>query len=94
MNDRYTLIIAEKPRASQRISEALADDDVRVATSNGVKFYEFYRDGRRHICVSAVGPLFTLETYGVDRWEYPVFKTKWVPSYVKENIGSLNHIMI
>jgi DNA topoisomerase-1 len=46
----------------------------------GVSYYEFERNGKRHIAIAAVGHLFNLKqkSRGLS---YPVFDADWVPSF-------------
>jgi len=76
------IIITEKPDASRRIAEALAENkSLKVYTDeNKVTYYEFERNGKKHIVACAVGHLFNLAP--VERgWSYPVFSYTWKPSY-------------
>ena len=83
----YTLIIAEKPDASRRIAEAIADRKPAVHEKNGVNYYEFTVKGKKHFCVPAVGHLFVLNPVkkkNPGRWEYPVFDLEWTPTYSRK----------
>ena len=76
-----TIIIAEKPDASMRIAEALADKNLKKKKSRyGVDYYEFERNGKKHIAVAAVGHLFNLKQVKTDK-DYPVFDIDWIPSF-------------
>ncbi len=78
----YTLIIAEKPDVARRIAEALAEKgSLKVHTNeNKVTYYEFERNGKKHIVACAVGHLFNLAP--VEKgWHYPVFNYTWKPSF-------------
>ena len=78
---KYTLIIAEKPNASQKIASALSEGKPKIhETKEGVKYYEFTRSKKKYIVVPAVGHLYTLKdtTKG---WNYPVFDHKWMPTF-------------
>ncbi|MEM5797387.1 MAG: DNA topoisomerase I [Candidatus Aenigmatarchaeota archaeon] len=81
----YTLIITEKPDASRKIAEALADSKPKVIEKNGVNYYEFTVNGKNHICVPAVGHLFVLNPKNSDtkEWSYPVFDLDWIPTYTR-----------
>ncbi|MEK6909640.1 MAG: DNA topoisomerase I, partial [Candidatus Aenigmatarchaeota archaeon] len=79
----YTLIISEKPDAAFRISQAIADKKPKTIERNGVNYYEFTVNGKKHICVPAVGHLFVLDVKG-RRWTYPVFDYEWVPTYKRK----------
>ncbi len=75
------IIIAEKPDACMRIAKALAEKGLKKKTSKyGVEYYEFYRNGKKHIAVAAVGHLFNLKQ-SKGGWTYPIFDVKWVPSF-------------
>ena len=87
MTSKYTLIIAEKPDAARRISEAIADKKPKYITKRGVTYYEFTVQGKRHICVPAAGHLFILTPSKENNpkgWNYPVFNLEWVPTYTKK----------
>ncbi len=75
----YTLLVAEKPSVAKKIAESLADDKPQKFEENGVKFYDFTRNKKRHMAVSAVGHLYALKqkTKG---WKYPVFDIEWIPA--------------
>src|SRR5438445_603290 len=80
----YTLIIAEKPDASRRIAEAIADRKPTVHENNGVNYYEFTVKGKKHFCVPAVGHLFVINPVKKKkpgRWEYSVFDLEWTHTY-------------
>jgi DNA topoisomerase-1 len=78
----YTLIIAEKPDAARRIAEALAEkNSLRSFTNEDkVTYYEFERNGKKHVVVCAVGHLFNLAPLNKD-WSYPIFNYTWKPSF-------------
>ncbi|MBI2544995.1 MAG: DNA topoisomerase I [Candidatus Aenigmarchaeota archaeon] len=76
----YTLIIAEKPDASRRIAESIADERPVIVRKNGVDYYEFTVDGKKHVCVPAVGHLFVLSP----KEKYPIFDFDWIPTYEKK----------
>ncbi len=76
-----TIIIAEKPDAAERLALALAEGKPKKKASNsGVSYYEFERNGKKHIVVAAVGHLFNLKQTGKG-WNYPIFDVEWMPSY-------------
>ncbi len=82
----YTLIIAEKPDAAFRIAQALADGELRKIVKNKAPYYVFTVNGKKHVCVPAVGHLFTLSAANGgenEGWTYPVFSYEWVPTYKK-----------
>lgn len=78
----YVLIIAEKPDAMRRIAEALAERNSlkKHIAKNGVAYYEFKRNGRKHLVVCAVGHLFNLDATH-SKWVYPIFDYRWRPSF-------------
>lgn len=78
------VIITEKPDASKRIAESLAENKSlkKTTNENNVTYYEFKRKGKKHIVVCAVGHLFNLDSvkkYG--GWTYPIFDAEWKPSF-------------
>jgi len=77
-----TLIIAEKPDACTRIAEALAEKSLKKKTSKyGVDYYEFLRNGKKHVVAAAVGHLFNLKQKSKG-WDYPVLDNiEWIPSF-------------
>ncbi len=76
-----SVIIAEKPDAAMRLAQALSNGRPEKKTSEfGVDYYEFTRNGKKHIVVAAVGHLFNLKQ-AVGGWTYPIFDVKWIPSY-------------
>ncbi len=82
----YTLIIAEKPNAAQKIAEALSDGDVGKETEGGASYYRITREGKEIVVVPAVGHLFLLAQKGGAGWSYPVFDLHWIPTWQnKEN---------
>jgi len=75
------VIITEKPDACARIAEALAEKELKNKTSRyGVDYYEFLRNGKKHIAVAAVGHLFNLKQKDKG-WDYPIFNADWMPSF-------------
>ena len=80
----YTLIIAEKPQSATRIAEALAEGKPRRLSRYGAYWLEFKRDGKKHVCVPAVGHLFVLNTKKGEGWKYPTFDVEWVPTFTQK----------
>ena len=82
--DKYTLIVAEKPDAAQRIAEAL---DLRgkpeKAETNHVPYFLATRD-RPLVIISALGHLYTVAHEDGKRSQYPVFDLKWTPRHLVE----------
>ncbi len=78
----YTLIISEKPKAAQRIAEALADGKVIRKGDKGVSYYEITHDDKDIVVGCAVGHLFGLaEKQKKKGMAYPVFDVEWKPLY-------------
>jgi DNA topoisomerase-1 len=80
----YILLVSEKPDAMRRIAEALADSKSlkKKESDNGVSYYEFKRNGKKHIIVCAVGHLFNLSPVNKGKgWYYPIFDAEWKPSF-------------
>ncbi|NWG09403.1 MAG: DNA topoisomerase I [Nitrososphaerales archaeon] len=79
----YTLLIAEKPDAMRKIAESLAEGEKlkKYVTDQGVDYYEFVRNKKKHLIVAAVGHLFNLSPVGRGEWAYPVFDAEWRPSF-------------
>lgn len=75
----YTLIITEKPKASQKIAEALADTKLKKETINGVPYYRIVHDKKEIVVGCAVGHLFSLAPKKGQKWTYPVFDIEWKP---------------
>jgi DNA topoisomerase-1 len=78
----HIVIIAEKPDAARRIAEALAENKSlkSFTTENKVTYYEFERNGKKHVVVCAVGHLFNLAPLNKG-WSYPIFNYTWKPSF-------------
>ncbi len=76
------LIITEKPKAAQRIAEALADGKAIKKGEKGVSYYEITRGNKDIIVGCAVGHLFGLAEKEKKRgMRYPVFDVEWKPTY-------------
>lgn len=82
----YTLIIAEKPQAAERIAQALANGKPKKVEKRGIYYFEFIRNGKKHVCVPAVGHLFILDNVEKNEWNYPIFSYDWVPAYTKRGL--------
>lgn len=76
----YVLIIAEKPDASLKIAEALADKKPKRKIINKVPYYELTHEGKKILVGCAVGHLFNLKSADTG-WVYPTFNLEWTPSY-------------
>ncbi|MBO3841854.1 MAG: DNA topoisomerase I [Candidatus Brockarchaeota archaeon] len=78
------LIIAEKPEAARRISEAL-DPDSKPRRIGRVVPSFLVRNGDSEILVTtALGHLYELTTRNRNRLSYPVFDYEWVPKHIVE----------
>ena len=79
------MIVTEKPQASFKIANALAEGKIEKRSNNGVNYYGFIRGGKLIVVVCAVGHLFTL-TQANSKNKWPVFDIKWAPNYlIKKN---------
>lgn len=84
MAEKYTLMISEKPDAMRRIAEALAEGKSlrKRVNENNVAYYEFKKNGKKHVIVCAVGHLFNLDPVKKGKgWTYPIFEAEWKPSF-------------
>ena len=70
------IIISEKPKASQKIAEALADSSVIKKSVSGVPYYEITRGKKKIIVACAVGHLFGVGEK-VKSGKYPVQEMEW-----------------
>lgn len=78
------LIIAEKPEAARRISEALDSGSKPRKIGRLVPSF-LVRNGDSEIMVTtALGHLYELTTKNRNRLAYPVFDYEWVPKHVVE----------
>jgi len=78
------VIVTEKPDASRRIAESLAEKGSlkKYTDENNVTYYEFGRGKKKHVVVCAVGHLFNLSPISKGGgWSYPVFDAEWKPSF-------------
>ncbi len=76
------LIITEKPNASKRIAEALADKKPTKLTNQGVAYYTLTHKGKDILVACAVGHLFGLtEKVKSKNFAYPVFDIEWKPTF-------------
>jgi DNA topoisomerase-1 len=74
---RYILVIAEKPRAAEKIANALGKAVKRRVFN--IPIWIVYHMEKTYVVASAAGHLYTLDT---DEKGYPVFNYKWVPRYL------------
>lgn len=90
----YTLIIAEKPSAAERIAKALDEKGKpEVYEENGIHYYKAIRDKRELIIVPAIGHLFSVSQKG-GGWTYPVFNVEWVAAYrVNKRASNTKHFI-
>ncbi|MBN1645333.1 DNA topoisomerase I [Candidatus Woesearchaeota archaeon] len=78
----YELIITEKPNASKRIADALADGRPIKENIKGVPYYKISHGNKDLVIGCAVGHLFGLaEKEKSKGFKYPVFDIEWVPNY-------------
>lgn len=76
------LIITEKPSASKKVAEALADGKPVLKKVKGVAYYELTHKGKDILVGCAVGHLFGLaEKKKSKGFAYPVFDIEWVPTH-------------
>jgi len=83
----YELIICEKPNASKRIAEALADGKPIKENIKGVPYYKITHGKKDIIVACAVGHLYGLAEKEKKTWTFPIFDIKWKPAY-EVNKGS------
>ena len=57
----YELIITEKPKAAERVANALADDKPTKKTYKKITFYELKHDKKEIVVTAAVGHLYGLK---------------------------------
>lgn len=75
----YVLVIAEKPRAAEKIAKALGKPiKIRI---NSVPVWIVGFRGDNYVIASAVGHMYTLHT---DEPGYPVYSYRWVPRFLVE----------
>ncbi len=92
----YTLLITEKPSAAKRIADALNDIGTPVKhEEHGVSYYDIVKNGEKIRVVPAIGHLYSVAQEGKG-WTYPIFITKWVPSYTinKRSKNTKNFIQV
>ncbi len=77
----YELIITEKPSASKRIADALADNRAEKHSENKVPYYELEHKGHKIVVACAVGHLYTLAEEKPNGYSYPIFDVEWKPTY-------------
>ncbi len=82
------LIITEKPKAAQRIADALAQGKVSKGNIGKVSYYKFKRNNKDIIVGCAVGHLYGLAEKKKGKWSYPVFDIEWKPIYETDKSAS------
>jgi DNA topoisomerase-1 len=75
------LIVTEKPAASKKLAEALADDEASKKSEKGVPYYTLRHKNSDIVIASAVGHLFTVGEKEKRGLAYPTFDLHWVPSF-------------
>ncbi|MCS7112117.1 MAG: DNA topoisomerase I [Ignisphaera sp.] len=78
----YVLVIAEKPKAAEKIANALGKASRRRVL--GVPIWTIRKAGKTYVIASAAGHLYSLYT---DEKGYPVFNYRWVPRYRVDRKG-------
>ncbi|MBW2976769.1 DNA topoisomerase I [Candidatus Woesearchaeota archaeon] len=76
----YELIITEKPNASKKIAEALAEGKPIKENLNGVPYYQITRGKKDIVVACAVGHLYGLAEKEKKGWIFPVFEIEWKPA--------------
>ena len=76
----YELIITEKPNASKKVAEALADGKPIKENMNGVPYYKVTHGNRDIVVACAVGHLYGLGEKEKKGWRFPVFDIEWKPA--------------
>ncbi len=83
-NEKYTLIITEKPNAARKIAEALdRQRKPKKLKENGVPYFVAHRN-RELFIVPALGHLYTIVHERGKRNYFPVFNFKWTPRHLAE----------
>ena len=77
---KYELIVAEKPKAAQRIAEALAEGSAIKEKRGSTYYFILERAGKRIVVAPAVGHIYTLKQKQ-GQTDYPIFDIEWVASY-------------
>ncbi|MBD3259810.1 DNA topoisomerase I, partial [Candidatus Woesearchaeota archaeon] len=90
----YELIISEKPQASKRIADALADAKPKKELHNKVPHYILTHNGKEIVIACAVGHLYGLAQVKDKKkkkgWTYPVFDVEWKPISEIQKKGSFS----
>ncbi|MFH1399851.1 MAG: DNA topoisomerase I [Candidatus Woesearchaeota archaeon] len=77
----YELIITEKPKAAQKIAEALADGKPIKNSRNKIPYYELKHKNNNIIVACAVGHLYQVAEKEPGKFSYPVFDIDWQPAH-------------
>jgi len=77
----YELIITEKPNASKKIAEALADGKAIKENINGVPYYKVTHGKQDIVIACAVGHIYGLAQKEGKKGDFPVFDIEWRPSH-------------
>jgi DNA topoisomerase-1 len=80
------LIVAEKPKVTQKIAAAIGGS-VQRKTRGNVSYYEVEKDGKEIVVAPAVGHVYALTEKKKGRG-YPVFDITWVPAYQASKTAS------
>ena len=76
----YELIITEKPKAAERVANALADNKPTKNTYKKITFYELKHDKKDIVVTAAVGHLYGLKQTAKEK-SYPQFEIAWQPAH-------------
>ena len=80
VEQNYELIIAEKPKAAEKIAAALAGRRAKSKRRGRVSYFTLKRHGRLLVVVPAAGHLYGLaELDKAKGWHYPSFELGWRP---------------
>jgi DNA topoisomerase-1 len=82
--EKYTLIIAEKPSAAERIAKALDRDNMPESYRKGGVPYFIAKRDRKIVVFPALGHLYTVTQGRGKKSNYPVFNFEWAPRYLVE----------
>ena len=92
--EKYTLIVAEKPTAAERIAKALdKKSQPKKHTERGVPYFVAEKD-RKIVVVPALGHLYTVTQGKGKKSHYPAFNFKWVPRYLAEKKAQRTKVWI
>jgi len=77
----HEVIICEKPKASEKISQALSRNSTKKKYKK-VSYYEFEENGNKTTVLTAVGHLYSLAPKNKSKGR--LFDVEWVPLYEKD----------